>query len=59
MIFVGAQSINSRAILANEKIYTHYFLWGAPGGTDNLWGHVPSQPPSPVATPLICTPEFL
>ena len=36
MIFVGAQSINSRAILANKKIYTHdffFFFFLGGGGT--------------------------
>ena len=48
MIFVGAQSIYTRAILANEKICMLDFWVGEPGGggTDNLWGHVPPPPPS-------------
>ena len=32
LIFVGAQSINSRAILANEKIYMHDFFFVGGGG---------------------------
>ena len=40
LIFVGAQSINSRAILANEKMYMHDFFFVGGGG-----GHVPPQAP--------------
>ena len=51
MIFVGAQSIYTRALLANEKICMHdFFCGGHLGGTENLWGARP--PPPPVATPL-------
>ena len=50
MIFVGAQSIYTRAILANEKICMHDFLVG---GTEILWGGgARDLPPPPVATPL-------
>ena len=45
MIFVGAQSIYTRAILANEKYgFMIFFLVGALGGT--------CPPGPPVATPL-------
>ena len=37
MIFVGAQSINSHAILAIKK-YAWFFSGGATGVTNNLWG---------------------
>ena len=40
--FVGAQSIYTRAILANKKIYMHdFFCGGHLGGTENLWGARP------------------
>ena len=44
MIFVGSKvQIYTRAILANQNICMHDFLWGggggrAPGGTNNLLG---------------------
>ena len=50
MIFVGAQSINTRGILTNKKNICLIFCGGgaagAVGGTDNLC------PQAPVATPL-------
>ena len=51
MIFVGAQSINTRTILANTKIYMHDFLFG--GG--HLGGHVP--PPLRSYAPA-CSPKL-
>ena len=56
MTFVGAQSINTRAILGNENIYMHdfFFLGGAPGGAPIICGGGGTCPqvPPPVATPL-------
>ena len=50
MIFVGAHSIYTRVILANEK-YVHVcmiFCGGAPGGAPRICGgHVPPQAPPP------------
>ena len=45
MIFVGAQSINTRAMLANKNIYLHdFFLWGHLGA---LRICAPPPPPRP------------
>ena len=50
--FVGAQSIDTRAILANQKICMHDFFLCGGGAPKICGGHVPPPPP-PVATPLL------
>ena len=46
--FVGKQSIYTRAILANSKIYMHDFLCGGEGGTENfVWGGGGARAPPP------------
>ena len=52
MILVEAPSINTRAILANYKMYKH-FMWGGggPGGTEN-YVYLARAPRPPVAMPL-------
>ena len=45
MIFVGAQSINSRAIFANKKKLRMNFCGGGGGGAKNVW--VARTPPPP------------
>ena len=47
MIFVGAKYLHTRDIGKLKNMYAWFFWWGAPGGTKNVWGHVPPSPRPP------------